>query len=169
MGISHSAWYLKLISSRKGAPTVRKLRIALSAVLLAFGFGSFQSQFAQEPPTSAVHETTDERRAVILGLVRAINTIEVTDLYKYGSYDPWPALLERNTRDLNGWLKRFYPGGAQAHFGDLPEILPGYKLRLNVNPDGRGYVLFVEDAKDKDGFAAVSDESGIIRFCQYIG
>jgi hypothetical protein len=48
----------------------------------------------------------------------------------------------------------------------MPEILPGWNLHLNVQTDGKGYVLLLDDASDKTGFAWVSDESGIIRQCK---
>jgi hypothetical protein len=104
----------------------------------------------------------------MLGLVRTINTLEVTDFSQHGSYEPWQALRERHLGELNGWLARFYSLEANVHFGDVPEILPGWNLRLNVNADGQGYVLLLEDAADKEGFAAVTDERGVIRICKYL-
>jgi hypothetical protein len=53
---------------------------------------------------------------------------------------------------------------ANEHFSDLPEILPGWNLRLNVHIDGQGYDLLLRDMKDeKCGYAALTDESGVIR------
>ncbi len=102
----------------------------------------------------------------VLGLVRTINTIEATERIEYGSYAPWPILLAHQ-QELNGWLKRFYSSGEpDTHFSDMPEILPGWNLRLNVQTDGQGYVLLLNDASDKDGFPRVSDESGLIRHCK---
>jgi hypothetical protein len=53
-------------------------------------------------------------------------------------------------------------------FGSPPEVLPGLNLRLDIAPYGRSYIVFVEDANDKAGFAFVSDERGVIRYCQFI-
>ena len=101
--------------------------------------------------------------------MRTINTIEVTEVTVYGSYAPWPILLAHHQEDFNGWLKRFYSSGEpNAHYGDIPEILPVWNLRLNVQADGKGYLLLLADTSDKTGFAWVSDESGIIRHSKYI-
>jgi len=37
---------------------------------------------------------------------------------------------------------------------------------LLARPDGLSYVVLVEDAKDKNGYAALSDERGVIRECK---
>ncbi len=121
---------------------------------------------AQDTPATAKSPT--ERQMVIAGLVRTINTIEVTELHDYGSYAPWPILLAHH-QEFNGWLKKFYSSiESNARFGDMPEILPGWNLRLNVQTDGKGYVLLLADQDDKSGFAWVSDESGIIRYSKAI-
>jgi hypothetical protein len=45
-----------------------------------------------------------------------------------------------------------------------PEILPGWNLRLNVHSDGQGYDVLLRDlTDDKCGYAAPTDESGVIR------
>jgi hypothetical protein len=75
--------------------------------------------------------------------------------------------LERHAKSLNGWLARYYSRKADTHFGEIPEILPGWNLRLSVQTNGQGYVL-LEDANDKTGYAAVSDERGIIRECRFL-
>ena len=105
----------------------------------------------------------------MLGLVRTINTLEVTEISQYGSYEPWPNLLAHHQEDFNSWLKRFYSSNEpNVQFRDAPEILPEWNLRLNVQADGKGYVLLLNDPSDKTGFAWVSDESGIIRECNTI-
>jgi len=146
---------------------MKKHRIALSTVVLVLALGTLAPQFAQDTSVGA-REPDGEKHASMLGLVRTINTLEVTDFYQYGSYGSWQTLLERHPKELNGWLARFGSGEAKARFGDMPEILPGWKLRLNVNTDGQGYILLLEDANDKAGFAALSDERGIIRECKYL-
>jgi hypothetical protein len=62
----------------------------------------------------------------------------------------------------------FIPRSIPTRFGDMPEILPGWNLRLNVQTDGKGYVLLLADKDDESGFAWVSDESGIIRHSKSI-
>jgi hypothetical protein len=144
---------------------MRKLRIFVSAFSLLLALGPLQ--FAQDVSTGDKHRLS-ERQRVMVSLVRSINTIEVNEVYDYGSYAPWPILLAHH-EEFNGWLKRLYSSGeANARFGDMPEILPGWNLRLNVQTDGKGYVLLLADTNDKSGFAWVSDESGIIRHSYYI-
>jgi len=141
-----------------------RIFVGLAFLLLAL----VPLQFAQDTPTAAKNPST-EKRGVILGLVRSINTIEVTELYDYGSYAPWPILFAHHQEDFNGWLKKVYFSvEPNARFGDMPEILPGWNLRLNVQADGKGYLLQLADTNDKIGFAWVSDESGIIRDSKYM-
>lgn len=152
---------------QKGQLTVNKNRIVWSTLLLVLALGSQASQFAQDSSIRA-QEPDTERRASMFGLVRTISTIEVTDFSQYGSYESWQTLRERHLTDLNEWLARFYSRKANVHFGDTPEILPGWNLRLNVNADGQGYVLVLEDTADKTGYAALTDERAKIRECKYL-
>jgi hypothetical protein len=106
------------------------------------------------------------------GFIRTVNTAELTYHAQRGSYGSWQDLLANQQQYLNGWLAQFYPQfypqASNIHFGGLPEVLPGLNLRLNVAPDGRSYVVLVEDAADKTGFAFLSDERGVIRYCKFI-
>jgi hypothetical protein len=145
---------------------LKKYRIILTTMLLILAFGTGASQPAQNAPAA-----TDKlgRHASMLGLVRTINTLEVTEISQYGSSEPWPILLAHHQEDFNAWLKRFYSSNEpNVQFRDGPEILPEWNLRLNVQADGKGWVLLLNDASDKTGFAWVSDESGIIRECKYL-
>lgn len=145
---------------------MKKHRTILSTMLLGLVFGTVASHSAQNAPTAAGKL---ERHASMVGLVRTINTLEVTEISQYGSYEPWPILLAHHQEDFNSWLKRFYSSNEpNVQFRDAPEILPEWNLRLNVQADGKGYVLLLVDASDKTGFAWVSDESGIIRECKYL-
>jgi hypothetical protein len=56
---------------------------------------------------------------------------------------------ERHLKDLNGWLARYYSREANAHFGEMPEILPAWNLRLSVQANGHGYVVLLEDTTTK--------------------
>jgi hypothetical protein len=82
---------------------LNKHRIILSTMLLVFG--TVASQSAQNTP--ATTEKLD-RHASMLGLVRTIKTVEVTETNQYGSYEPWPILLAHHQEGFNSWLKRFY-------------------------------------------------------------
>jgi hypothetical protein len=142
---------------------MKKHRILLSTVLLVLALGVLTPQFAQDASTNA--DKTDQEklhRALCMGLVRTINTAEVPELYKYGSYAAWPTLLVHQQEYFNGWLSRFYSQEVNLRFADMPEILPGYSLRLNLHTDGRGYDLRLEDTTAKPRYAAFSDESGLI-------
>jgi len=135
-------------------------------MLLILVFGTVASQSAQNASTAS---DKLDRHASMVGLVRTINTLEVTEISQYGSSEPWPILLVHHQEDFNSWLKRFYSSNEpNVQFRDAPEILPEWNLRLNVQADGKGYVLLLNDPSDKTGFAWVSDESGIIRECNTI-
>jgi hypothetical protein len=145
---------------------LKKHQIILSTVLFVLAFGTAASQSAQNAPTATDKR---DRHASMVGLVRTINTLEVSETTQYGSYEPWPILLAHHQEDFNSWLKRFYSSNEpNVQFRDVPEILPEWNLRLNVQADDKGYVLLLTDASDKSGFAWVSDESGIIRECKYL-
>jgi hypothetical protein len=144
-------------------------RVAWSSVFFVpvFTFGMLLPQFAQDNPANAEKaEQNSERRALLIGFVRTINTDEVTESSKYGSYGSWPTLLEHQADSLNGWVARFYPQGANLHFAELPNVLPGWSLRLNAHGDGQGYDLLVEDTTDNQGYTVQSDERGVIRECK---
>jgi hypothetical protein len=148
---------------------MKKCRMLLTALLSVFALGSPAFQFAQSPSASTANvNRQDSDHASLMGLMRTINTLEATDFYQYGSYSTWQTLLEHHEKDLNGWLARFYSREANVHFGRMPEILPGWGLRLLVQTDGQGYVVVLEDTNDKTGYAALSDERGIIRECKYL-
>ena len=149
----------------EGQSTMKKHPVISSVVLLVLFLGVLTPQFAQDtlnnPPKPDLI-----RRVRALGLLRTINTAEVTELYKYGSYAPWQSLLAHQS--LNEWLARIYPQEANLRFGDAPEILPGLNLRLNVHTDGQGYDILLEDATDKTGYAVLTDERGVIRECKWL-
>lgn len=133
--------------------------------VFVFAFGLLVPQFAQDNPANAEKpEQNDERRALLIGFVRTINTAEATEANKYGSYASWSTLLERDEY-LNQWAAR-HSQNPNVHFGELPNILSGLNLRLNVHAEGQGYDLLVEDTTDKHGYAAQSDERGVIRECK---
>lgn len=143
-----------------------KIGIIASTVFFLLALGTLAPQFAQNAPTD--EEKSNKDHAILLGLVRTINTAEVANFSNYGSFASWQILLAHYPDYFNKWLADMYSQGGNAHYGEMPEILPGWKLRLNVQADGRGFVVLLEDASDKDGFAAVSDERGVIRVCKYL-
>jgi hypothetical protein len=102
----------------------------------------------------------------MVGLVRTINTAEVSELYTYGSFASWQTLLAHQQESLNQWLANVYSRDPNVHFGSTPEILPGWNLRLIVPTDGQGWIVMLKDAKDETGYEVLSDESGVIRECK---
>jgi hypothetical protein len=147
---------------------VKKHQILLSTFLLVMTLGAVASQYAQDT-SSSPGKADPGRHSLLIGLVRTITTAEAVERGKYGSYGSWRTLLEHQQEYLNSWLRRFYsPNEVNVHFGDTPEILPGWNLRLNVHADGEGYDLLLEDVTDKNGYAALSDERGVIGECKWL-
>jgi hypothetical protein len=141
---------------------MKKHRILLSTILLVLALGVLTPQFAQDTPTIPTAPDL-ERRAHAIGLIRAINTVEVTERSIYGSYASWQTLLMHYPEYLNECLAKIYPQEVNLRFADMPEILPKYGLRLNVRADGQGYDVRLKDMEDKQGgWAAFSDENGVI-------
>jgi len=59
------------------------------------------------------------------------------------------------------WASPDFPTVGQALYGRGPEIVPGWRLRLNVSNSGSAYDLLLEDVNDpKCGYAALTDERG---------
>ena len=148
---------------------MKKHPVISCVLLLALFPGVLAPRFAQN--ASTVPEKPDKEKhnhALLLGLIRTINTAEADELFTYGAYASWQTLLAHKPDYLNGWLARFYSQEANVHFGDLPEILPGWTLRLNVQTDGQRYVVLLEDGTDKTGYAALSDERAAIRECKWL-
>jgi hypothetical protein len=136
--------------------------IIATMLLFALLLGVLTPQFAQNVPPNAPRPDA-ERRAHILGLLRTVNTSEVVYKSKYGSFGTWQALLSDQPQyfeeflSINGLLQ------LKARFGNAPEILPRWNLRLNVHTDGQGYDVSLEDTADSKGYAALSDERLVIR------
>jgi len=143
-----------------------KTRIVASTVFLGLSLGPLVPQFALR--ASVTEDKSNENRAILIGFVRTINTAEAGEFAEYGAYAPWPNLLAHQSDYLNEWLTQHYLPGKATHFSESPEVLPAWKLRLITQTDGKGYVLLLEDAEDKTGYAAVSDERAMIRECEYI-
>lgn len=138
---------------------MKKHRIILSTVFTVLVLGIVAPQFAQEPSADAEKAEQQKRRALGIGLVRTINTDEVTEVSEYGSYASWENLLAHQPEFFNRWLAK--SDSQQASFANPPDILPGYSLRLNVHADGKGHDLRLRETTG-EAWAAFSDESGLI-------
>ena len=150
----------------EGSTTMRKHRVILGMVLFVLTLGTPGSQFAQKASTAEKSNQPSHDRWLVLGLLRTINTAEVAEISQFGSFASWQTLLAHNSQHFSEWLTRYYSRDLNVHFADLPEILPGLTLRLNVHADGRGYDVLLEDLGDKDQYGVQSDERGVIRECK---
>jgi hypothetical protein len=136
------------------------LALLLSSLLFAL-----VPAIAQKKNTVGMPDRERERRSLAANIVRAINTAEANYKRDHGSYATWDALLANGDFSENGtkWASEALPTVAHAMYGPGPEIVPGWKLRLDLSKDGAKYDLLLQDANDtKCGFAFVSNESGLI-------
>jgi hypothetical protein len=137
-------------------------RISLGTVTLFLFIGALTPYFAQNVPTAS--EQPDlARHQLAVRFLRSINTAEVADFSNFGSFAEWQTLLAHQPNFLNKCLALNYPHEATPRFADMSEILPGWSLRLNVHTDGKGYDVLFQDLTDKCGYAALTDERGVIR------
>ena len=107
-----------------------------------------------------------ERRSLAVNIVRAINAAEASYKKNLGAYATWDTLLSNGDFSETGtkWAPETFPTVAHAMYGSAPEIVPGWKLRLQLSKEGTAYDLILEDATDpKCSFAVFADERGIIR------
>jgi hypothetical protein len=102
--------------------------------------GSAVGQEQQHDPA------TRQQRATAVELARTINTAEINYFTKNGRYAE---------------LKDLVAAGLIAQDPQPPAA--GWRLRLLVVPDGKGYVLSViKEASGSDHWGLYSDETGII-------
>lgn len=154
---------VRLVRQLKGQPTMKKHRVILGTVLLVLFLGVLTSQFAQDAPTRPT-KTEQARRQVAIALLRTINTAELTHHLKKGPFVPWQTVLSEQPKYFDEFLAINGLQQSNVHFAAAPEILPGWNLRLNVHPDGQGYDVLLRDTTDeKCDYAALTDESGVIR------
>jgi hypothetical protein len=119
----------------------------------------------QKSPIGA-SERERERRSLAVNLVRAINAAEANYKKTHGTYATWDAMIANGDFTDQGtkWAPESFPTVAHAMYGSGAEIVPGWKLRLQISKDGNAYDLLLEDVTDpKCGFAVISDERGLVR------
>lgn len=138
----------------------RALALFLSALLFAI-----TPAIAQKKNSVGMPDRERERRSLAANIVRAINTAEANYKQTHGFYATWDALLANGDFSENGtkWASESLPTVAHAMYGPGPEIVPGWKLRLQLSKDAAKYDLLLQDLTDtKCQFAFVSNESGLI-------
>lgn len=119
-------------------------------------------QKASTPPLGR----ENERRSFAANLLRAINNAEADYQKKHGTFANWDALYAEGYFDQSGtkYVSQDFPTVAHALYGRGPEIVPGWKLRLNVSNSGKSYDALLEDVTDaKCGYAGLTDDRGLIR------
>ena len=133
-----------------------KMRQLIPAVvLLTLSIAASTSQSAQDVPAET-QNSQRLRRQVALSILRTINTAEVVDRSKYGTYSSWQTLLAHYPE----YFIQLMPNTA---FAGEPEILPGWNLRMNIHADGQGYDILLRDMTDKKcSYAAISNENVVI-------
>ena len=148
-----------------------KKRLVFSGVLLIFLPGIISSQDAQESPAVPQNfEQPGHRTAV--ALVRTINTAEVVDHSTYGSFSSWEILMSHNQQYFDDFaaMRVHRQQIPNSKFGEPPEVLPGWNLRLNLHSDGQGYDLMLQDMTEKKcPFAFFSNEQALIWESKVIG
>jgi hypothetical protein len=142
---------------------VRTRIVFLGVVVAAMTLGAAIPQYGQD--AAVVPIDADSRHSMAVGLLRSINTVEFGYRVGHGSYVGWDDLLaSKEFMEFEKECLAQIPEFATAHFAKSPEILPGWRLRLNLTQGGKGYDLLLEDATDKKcGYAALTDERGVIR------
>jgi len=121
--------------------------------------------FAQKP-SYGVPDRERERKSLAVNMVKAINAAETNYKKNHGVYATWSTLISAGDFSDRGtkWASESFPTVAHAMYGPGPEIVPGWKLRLNLSKEGAAYDLVLEDVTDpKCSFAVFSDDRGRVR------
>ena len=112
-----------------------------------------------------------ERQSFAVNLARAINNAEQNYKSRNAKYADWATLTGDGDFTETGtkWAPAGFPTVGHAMYTRGVEIVPGWKLRLNLSHEGKAYDLTLEDATDpKCNYAAITDESGLIRHSKVI-
>lgn len=142
----------------------KMMRVA--GIALCVGLLLCSGASAQRKASPTVQDRQREQHSLAFNIVAAIDAAEANSKKKTGAYATWETLYNTGEFTTNGtkWAPESMPTVRNAMFGPGPEIVPGWKLRLTIAKDGKGYSLLLEDANDpKCRYAIVSDETGTIR------
>jgi hypothetical protein len=146
--------------------------IVVSTILFAGGLVAIPVIAAQKKPSPTTQDRQSEQHSLAVNIVRAINTAEANYKQKHGTYATWDMLVSDGDFTDHGtkWAPESMPTVAHAMYGNGPEIVPGWKLRLLLTKDSNTYVVFLEDANDaKCSYAVISNERGLIRESRPLG
>jgi len=137
-------------------------RAALLMILLL----SCQAVIRAQKGSPVMADRERERRSFAQNLVKAINAAEADYRKKHDVFANWDTLLGIGDFSSNGtkWAPADFPTVAHALYGSGAEIVPGWRLRLQLSKGDKAYDLLLEDVTDpKCGYAVFSDERGLIR------
>jgi len=119
-----------------------------------------------QKPSVGLADRERERRSLAISVTRAINSAEADYLSRHEAFANWDTLFGNGDFTETGtkWAPESLPTVAHALYGRGKEIVPGWKLRLNISNNGKSYDLLLEDTTDpKCLYAIVSDDRGVIR------
>src|SRR5262249_26078445 len=139
------------------------IRACLLLLLVLAGQSAVWAQKKTLPPAS---DRENGRRSFAQNLARAINAAEADYLKKHGAYAGWDTLFGLGEFSSTGknWSWEEFPAVAHALYGGGPEIVPGWRLRLQLSKGDKAYDVMIEDVNDpKCGYAVMTDERGLIR------
>jgi len=137
--------------------------VVITLIVLGLALGTIAQP---QKPSPGLGDRERERRSFAINLVRAIQKAQLDFKSKHAVYANWDSLIGTGYFTSTGtkWASPDFPTVGQALYGSGPEIVPGWKLRLNVSHSGSAYDLLLEDVTDpKCGYAALTDERGTIR------
>ena len=142
------------------------MKIVRITLCLILGF-LFLSVAAPRRTPSAPSRSDGEntRHTLAIDLLRSMNTAELDYKIKHEVYADWNTLFVNGDFTDKGttWARRNGPL-ANVQFSKGSEIMPGWQLRLYLTADAKAYDLVLEDlTDDKCGYAASTDERGVIR------
>jgi hypothetical protein len=138
-------------------------RACLAFLLVLAGQSTSWAQKKTLPPPA---DRESGRRSFAQVLARAINAAEADYFKKHGVYATWDTLTGLGEFSSTGtkWASEDFPTVAHALYGSGPEIVPGWRLRLQLAKGDKAYDALIEDVTDaKCGYAVMTDERGIIR------
>jgi hypothetical protein len=127
---------------------------------------SASASYAQKAPPLSTSSRENERYSLASHILQAINNAELDYKTKHGTYASWQTLIDNSYFSDSGtkFISSDFPTVAHALYSSGTEIVPGWKLRLNISNNGKSYDAVLEDATDaKCSYACFTDERALIR------
>lgn len=137
-----------------------------ACVLFLLVLAGQSASWAQKKTLPPSADRERERRSFAQNLARAINAAEADYFKKHGVYASWDTLTGLGDFSSTGtkWASEDFPTVAHALYGSGPEVVPGWRLRLQLSKGDKSYDALIEDVTDpKCAYAVITDERGLIR------